>query len=395
MNKLHRVIFLISLPMFMISLLLPIYGREIGASVVEIGLFFTAFSLMTVILRPLVGWGLDRLGRKPFLLLGVAAYIAAMLGFAFIDRIWGVMVARVCQGVASSFVWLSAYAMAADISAPDERAQSFGRLSQSNAWGSILGATVGFTIIITYYRFNEEGSQLAGWPLLFLFYAAANLVALLIAWRGTPETCPPIVHTARQPIRWGRNWILLLTVTLVTGASWAMVSPVLIIFLQEHFQVGVDIISWAFLPSGLVWALLPARLGKLADRFGRKPLMLLGMVMASASSFIVPHLGSILAFAALWGFQALCYAAGDPAEQALVADLTGGDQRGRAYGFYAMAADLGAALGPFAGTWLYQTLGASMPFYANGIVLALSALALFFLLGEPAQRQPVQDGSKG
>jgi len=217
----------------------------------------------------------------------------------------------------------------------------------------------------------------------------------LIAWRGTPETCPPIVHTARQPIRWGRNWILLLTVTLVTGASWAMVSPVLIIFLQEHFQVGVDIISWAFLPSGRVWALLPARLGKLADRFGRKPLMLLGMVMASASSFIVPHLGSILAFAALWGFQALCYAAGDPAEQALVADLTGGDQRGRAYGFYAMAADLGAALGPFAGTWLYQTLGASMPFYANGIVLALSALALFFLLGEPAQRQPQQDGSKG
>ena len=67
-------------------------------------------------------------------------------------------------------------------------------------------------------------------------------------------------------------------------------------------------------------------------------------------------LGSLAALAVLWAAQALCYAAGDPAEQALVADLTGGDQRGRAYGLYAMAAGLGAALGPLAGGWLYENI---------------------------------------
>ena len=68
---------------------------------------------------------------------------------------------------------------------------------------------------------------------------------------------------------------------------------------------------------------------------------LLGLVAAAITSFVIPHLASIVALAALWAWQALCYAAGDPAEQALVTDLTGGDQRGRAFGLYALAADLG------------------------------------------------------
>lgn len=65
-------------------------------------------------------------------------------------------------------------------------------------------------------------------------------------------------------------------------------------------------------------------------------MMVLGLAMAAISSIIIRVLSSVVAFAALWALQALCYAAGDPAEQALVADLTGGDQRGRAYGLYAL-----------------------------------------------------------
>jgi MFS family permease len=121
------------------------------------------------------------------------------------------------------------------------------------------------------------------------------------------------------------------------------------IFLQEKFSAEITDLGSAYLPAALIWAVLPSRLGGLADRFGRKPLMVLGMASAAATSFFIPGLGSLAGLAILWAVQALCYAAGDPAEQALVADLTGGDQRGRAYGLYAMAAGLGAAVGPLAG----------------------------------------------
>ena len=72
-----------------------------------------------------------------------------------------------------------------------------------------------------------------------------------------------------------------------------------------------------------------------------------------------------------------------------MADLTGGDQRGRAYGMYSMVAGLGATLGPLIGGWLYEVLGAKAPFYANGIILAICAVILIALLKIPGQKQKV------
>lgn len=78
---------------------------------------------MTVLLRPVVGWGLDRLGRRPFFLIRVAGYALAMVGFAFIDRVWGIILARVVQGISSSFLWLAAHAITADVAGESHRSQ--------------------------------------------------------------------------------------------------------------------------------------------------------------------------------------------------------------------------------------------------------------------------------
>jgi len=386
MDVLRRSILLVSLPFFILGLLLPIRGKAIGAGAVEIGLFFAAFSLMNVLLRPLVGYGLDRLGRRPFFVLGLLGYVVAMLSFAVVDQVWGIVAARIIQGISSSFLWLAANAITADVASEDQRGRLFGSVTQESSRGSIIGAFIGFTLINTGEHMNGQIAGVGTWELMFLIYAAASVVAAFLAWRGLRETNPHARGAApSRPIVWSRPWILLMLVTLVTGASWAMVSPILIITLQEQLGADATTLSWAFLPSGLVWALLPSRLGTLADRFGRKPLMVLGLAMAAISSFIVPFLTSVVGFAVLWALQALCYAAGDPAEQALVADLTGGDQRGRAYGIYAMAADLGATIGPLGGAWLYVRVGASMPFYANGLILAACAVLLALLLQVPAR----------
>jgi DHA1 family multidrug resistance protein-like MFS transporter len=388
-STLRRTIFYISMPFFILGLMLPVYGKQIGASVVEIGLFFSAFSVMTVLLRPLVGWGLDRFGRRGFFLAGVAGYAITMVSFAFIDQAGGIIAARIFQGVASSLLWLSASAITADLAGAQERGVKFGLVTQSSTQGSILGTALGFFILNISFSLGGQETQITNWMLLFLIYGAVNLFALFFAVRGLPETRPAVSEADAAPIRWTRTWVLLLLVTLVTGASAAMLSPILIIFLQDKLSIDIEGLTWAFLPSALVWAFLPAQLGKLADRFGRKPLMLLGMSAAALSSFFIPALGSVIALAVLWAFQAACYAAGDPAEQALIADLTGRNQRGRAYGLYVMFADLGATIGPLGGAWLYQTYGQAIPFYANGIILALCAVVLLLFLKIPKQQPAV------
>jgi MFS family permease len=299
-----------------------------------------------------------------------------MIAFAYSDQVWGMVIARLLQGVASAFAWLSASAIIADITGPDNRARYFGRLAQASSRGSILGA------FIALFLFNSN-SSVNGWRFSFLAFAAGSVIAFLIALRGVRETNPQKTKTRPSPIVWSRAWTLLMLVTLVTAASWTMTSPILILFLQERLNAGVDVIAWAFLPSGIIWSLLPAYLGRLADRFGRKPLMVLGLAVSAVTMFVLPSLTSIFGLAVLWAVLALCFAAGDPAEQALVADLTGGDQRGRAYGLYVMASDIGAALGPLGGGWLYDTIDPSAPFIANGIILAINGLVLLLFLQIP------------
>jgi DHA1 family multidrug resistance protein-like MFS transporter len=386
LSAIRQAVFLISLPFGILDFVLPIYGKRIGADAVQIGLFFSAFSLMIVLLRPLVGGWLDRYGRRPFFLAGILGYSLTMLVFAFSGQVWSIVLARIIQGISSSMLWLAAQAMVADTATAGDRGRSFGGVTQSNSQGIILGTFIGFSVLMSI---NIQAS----WTPLFLGYAVVCMGALLLARSRLVETKSPAQVRAQHPIRWSRPWVLLMLVTLVTGASWSMVSPVLMIYLQEKFSTDVPTLAYAFLPSGMVWALLPSRLGSLADRFGRKPLMVLGMAMAAVTSFMVPTLSSLVMLAVMWAVQALCYAAGDPAEQALVADLTGGDQRGRGYGLYAMAGSLGATIGPLAGGWLYQTVSQGAPFYANGFVLAICTLVLALFLKEPSKPVAVESGA--
>lgn len=373
---LYRAVFLISLPFGILDFVLPIYGKQIGADALEVGLFFSAFSMMVVVLRPLIGAGLDRYGRRGFFLASLGGYALTMLVFASSTQVWHIVLARIVQGISSAMFWLSAQAMIADSAGEDARGGLFGQLAQSNSQGSIIGTFIGFGVLGAL-------SLDTGWRPLFLLYAGTGLAALALSSLRLPETLPNLVERKASPIRWTRPWILLLLVTLITGMSWSMLAPVLMFYLQEHFTSELSYLALAFLPAGLVWATLPSRLGKLADRFGRKPLMVLGMVAAAATSFLVPWLTSLWMVAGLWAFQALCFAAGDPAEQALVADLTGGDQRGRGYGLYTMAAGIGAVIGPFVGGWLYDAASPAVPFFLSGAVLLLSAGLLILFLEEP------------
>jgi len=116
-RRLSWGVFLVAFPLGILAFVLPIYGRELGASAVEVGAFFSAFSIVPVAVRPFLGRALDRWGRRPFLLLGLGGYVAAMGLFAFADNVLLLTVARFIQGLGQAFLWLSAYTIVADLAA--------------------------------------------------------------------------------------------------------------------------------------------------------------------------------------------------------------------------------------------------------------------------------------
>jgi sugar phosphate permease len=133
----------------------------------------------------------------------------------------------------------------------------------------------------------------------------------------------------------------------------------------------------------LVWAFLPSRMGAIGDRVGRKLPMTVGLMVSGVVILALPRVSSLLLLAILWAVEALAFTASVPAEEALVADLSGSEQRSESFGFYTFEAGLGAVTGPVVGGWLYDNVGHSMPFYFTAALVFLGALLIALLVRDP------------
>jgi MFS transporter, DHA1 family, multidrug resistance protein len=375
-STLHRAILLGSLSFGILGFSLPIYAKQMGASALDIGGMMSIFALMITIARPLVGWGIDHFGRKLFLVISFLFYGLAMGLFAIAQNVSMLFLARFVQGIGSSLLWIPAYTVATELSEHDW-GRAVGSVDMSSNRGGFFGSFIGFGLMLMVNPFA------LAWKISFVVYGLMTLIASFLTWRGVPETrAAREVSAPAGENHVDRNRILrLMAIVLLTSISSAMISPLLMIFLQDQFTTDVAALAMAFIPAALVYAYLPGYMGGLSDRFGRTPLMAIGLVGAGIVSLVMPLMTSLVMLSGLWLLEAVGFSAASPAQGALVADLTGKNVRGTGYGLYTLASGLGLILGPLLGGWLYDSAGHAVPFYVNGITLFIGAFLVLWLLG--------------
>jgi MFS family permease len=361
-------------PVYLLSFLLPVIGQQLGASAVEIGGLYTVVTLTVLIVRPIAGWGLDRFGRKPFLLAALGFHTLSMLLLGSYDDLADLYVARFVEGIGHSILWIAVDTIAADLARPEERGRIMGRIEELTAQGALVGVGVGLFLV---------GVVPHGWGIAFAGYTVAAVLSAVAAARQVPETLQrrgPQGDDKPAPLRVTRPLRALLVVVLATGFSSALMEPIYLIYLQDKFDAGLPVLAAAFFPAGLVMALLPSKLGVLSDRYGRARMMSVGLCASGILSLSLPHLPSIAWLVVLYTLSSAGWALSSPARTALVADFCGDGERGRAYGLYQFCLFSGTAIGPLVGGYLYDELGRSIPFYVDGVVLGLSAVWVAFTL---------------
>jgi MFS family permease len=127
--------------------------------------------------------------------------------------------------------------------------------------------------------------------------------------------------------------------------------------------------------------------GLIADRIGAKRMLLIGLAMqAVAVSLYVftSTLGSFYALALLFGFS---YGGVMPLYAILIREYFGARIMGTTFGAVSAVSTLGMALGPWAGGWLYDSLGGYFWLYMGSFGIGLGAVAIAFTF-RPPRRQP-------
>lgn len=379
-QALKRSLFLWSLPFTFIYFWLPIVSKDLGANALGIGGLFSVFTLATLVLRPLVGRAVDRFGRKPFLVIALLIYAVSMGFFAASRSIGWLYVARLIQGIGSAFLWAAVYTIVADLTPPGQGGRGLGKVAETTTRGGMIGIFV--ALALTYSLPGD-----LGWRIAFAGFALTTIIAAWVAWRQVPGTRAASPANPAGRAFSSQLWVLLGLAFLV-GMPEAMLDPIYLIYLQDKFGVGMEALAWAFFPAGLAAAFLSTRLGALSDRYGRVPMLVIGLAGAGILAFLMPVLGSLVGLAVLFTLTTVLWGIVDPARIAMVTELTGDQRHGTAYGLYDFAQNLGFTVGPVLGGLAYDVVGKAVPFYIEGLVLAISTAWVLIFLRRPTRLKP-------
>ncbi len=337
-------------PLFVVG---PLSSDKAG-----VGLAIGAFSVTTLLLRPLVGRWSDRFGRRPLLIGGAALYAAVVLGHLVVDDLVVLVGLRLLLGAAEAFFFVAGLAALADLAPPDRVGEALSLNSLALFLGIAVGPLLGQGLLRT-------GGFRAGW---LGAAALAGLAAVLAA--RVPETRvrrdleepTPLFHRAAL----GPGVVLLVGVAAMTG---------FLAFAVLHArQVGLDAWSLAPLVFGATVVLCRVVFRSLPDRVPTLPLAGTSLFALAAGLLVVAVVSTPAALLLGTAMAAVGVAFLTPAVFAAVFTRIDPTQRGSAAASLSIFIDLGMGVGPMALGLVAARSGTSVAFAVAAAVALLAGV---------------------
>ena len=161
--------------------LMPLYATSYGADPLTIGLLGAAYPLMQFIGAPLLGRLSDRYGRKPVLLISQVGTLLGFLVLGLANALWLLFVARIIDGLSGANI-STAQAVISDSTTDETRTQGLGLLGAAFGLGFIIGPVIAFaTLALSGNDYRVPA----------LVAAAFSAMSIALTWFWLPETHGP------------------------------------------------------------------------------------------------------------------------------------------------------------------------------------------------------------
>ena len=381
----------------------------------QIGILTSAFMVARFFLAPSFGTLSDSAGRKPIMLVGMSIYGFLMVGFGLSYDFTSLLILRLLQGVASAAVWPVGEALIADTSPKEKVGTYLGYYIMSMQGGTAVGPFLAF---ISFYLFNtmlqlpvDASYRLSFASVGILGFLSAFIIAFFvtdpITLRLKPEE-QKLTHLFKtafiemsQAVKSSFSfWIQTITrkanyrnksiysvyiVAVINGIGFALVFPIIALFLQDSYKLDEGGIALIIGIVGLLALVGGPFGGYISDRIGRKTVVWITEFLSAITLVVMGLQVSLLTLVVLLGFQRFVFAIIQPSFRALQNDLVPPEVRGKEFGLVQASFNLGSIIGPIVGGYLYDLYNPQLfkflRFSYYGVVVPFTFAAITAFIG--------------
>jgi multidrug resistance protein len=368
----------------------PLYARQFDVPLSAIGLTIAVYGLARFLVNLPAGLISDRYGRSHALAVGGVITVVGNIFCAISPSYLPFLIARFIAGLGAGFVLAASQIMLADISTPERR----GRIMAT--YSGVFSFAVGMGPLAGGLLAEQFGLAAPFWG-----YALMGAGAALLAWLCVPET--KMLRTATGGVSGANKPSFLAQVKLMasrpgfmpvafvsfmaffsrTGGLFTLI-PVIG---QERLMLGPEEIGLGLATISVMAIVLSYPSGALADRFGRKIVIVPATVLTGVSFLFFLAAPSFLWFMVACTVWAIAGGIGGSAPSAYAADIAPVGMNAAAMSTFRMLSETGYVLGPLLLGLAADLFGANVSLAATSALIVLSAI-LFAWRAPEMRRRP-------
>ena len=357
----------------------PLLAFDLGGTFFLVGLVSAFSAAPRIIGGPLAGSLADRLGRRPVVVAGAVLHGGAAAMQAFTDSYVVFLGLELISGFGVAVWATGSAALLADFTRVTNRGRGVALRNTSMRLGILAGPVVG-------------GLLAAAFDLraVFIFIAVTKVFIVAIAWlliRETRQPSAPAPRTEERQRRrlrldvsvfMTRNFLTLSVVTLAVGLVTAGPGAFRTYFPVQAGDSGLSVsdIGLAIGLSGLVAMVVSLPVGALVDWWGRRPILLIGLVTMGGSMFLFFGMDGLLMALVVVGVFGIGEVMGMNTLQTHAMDLAPEEKRGYFLGTWQATLNFGQLVGPLLVGAVAAPLGIPAAFGIIGVVLLCAAAFL-------------------
>ena len=376
---------------------LPLYLKSLGASVAQIGLFFTLFQIIPLVLQILGGWISDSLGRLKSIAMGSVAGVLSYVGLILAPTWQWVFAGESLGAITRSLIGPSFGAFIAEESEEENRARVYGITQTIFLIVNVIGPPLGGWLVDNYgFRFMLM--------IAAIIYTSATILRIFMAKRAAShekETASGKLTMRSLKNNLGAMFTIMISGGVITwllltdgvrDISFSLSFTYIPLYVEQFGGLTTTQIGWLTSMFGIASMLINIPAGWLADKKGERVNIVIGFIFEFVAFMIFVRLDTFIGYGIVWVLFGFGVGMMQPAYQSLLSKALPKNLRGTGFGLIQSSLGLFSLPAPYVGGYLYENVSPKLPFIITAWASLISVVPAWLKFKLPDKSE--KDGTE-